>query len=98
GPPRGITPHPVPTAPDGGLPQAFGSTRSTSPWPAPCSTTPSSGTSTATAPSRTATDTADSPLRRHVQWLNTRFRVNTTITVEVMLDPKMTWKSLGKFL
>jgi len=28
--------------------------------------------------------------------LNTRFKVNTTITVEVMLDPKMTWKSLGK--
>jgi hypothetical protein len=24
------------------------------------------------------------------------FRVKTTITVEVMLDPKMTWKLLGK--
>src|SRR5271170_1474849 len=57
---------------------------------------PSSGTLTATAPSRTASDTADSPLGRRVQWLNTRFKVNTTITVEVMLDPKMTWKSLGK--
>ena len=33
---------------------------------------------------------------RRVQWLNTRFKVNTTITVEVMLDRKMTWKSLGK--
>jgi hypothetical protein len=32
--------------------------------------TPSSGTLTATAPSRTATDTADSPLGRRVQWLN----------------------------
>jgi len=59
--------------------------------------TPSSGTSTATAPSRTATSTADSvPWRRQDQWLNTMFRVKTTITVEVMLDPKMTWKLLGK--
>src|SRR4029077_4161456 len=57
---------------------------------------PSSGTLTATAPSRTASDTADSPVVRRVQWLNTRFSVNTTITVEVMLDPKMTWKLLGK--
>ena len=58
---------------------------------------PSSGTFTATAPSRTATSTADSvPWRRHDQWLNTMFRVKTTITVEVMLDPKMTWKLLGK--
>ena len=37
------------------------------------------------------TSTADSlSLRRQVQWLNTMFRTKTTITVEVMLDPKLT--------
>jgi hypothetical protein len=35
-------------------------------------------------------------LSKAPQWLNTRFSTNTTITVEVMLDPKMTWKSAGK--
>ena len=49
------------------------------------------GTFTATAPSRTATPTADSlPLRRQVQRLNTMFGPKTTITVEMMLDPKLT--------
>jgi hypothetical protein len=35
---------------------------------------------------------------RHVQWLNTMLRTKTTITVDVMLDPKMTWKSEGNLL
>lgn len=48
-----------------------------------------------TAPSSTASCTALSPSSWAPQRLNTRLRTNTTITVAVMLDPKMTWKFFG---
>jgi len=49
-----------------------------------------SGRSTATAPSRKAVVTALSPLGRRTQWLNTRLRMKTTITVAVIDEPKIT--------
>ena len=66
---------------------------------ADCQWTPPPGSSmpgSTTAPSSTASCTADSLWSRGPNSLNTMLRTNTTITVAVMLDPKITWKFFGK--
>jgi len=40
---------------------------------------------------------SDRPKLGAFQWLNSRFSTNTTITVDVIDEPKMIWKSLGNF-
>ena len=72
-------------------------TRSGGPDPQDSDLTGSSTSSRETAPCSSAVSSTPSRSRgNRRQWLNTRFRMKTTITVEVMPDPKMIWKFCGK--